>query len=67
MCIKVMYNITTFKNVSQYQMANSTMQNRNYFCTRLIQSQVRVFHVIEANVNLVTLRPSAYSQRSQEV
>ena len=62
-----MYNITTFKNVSQYQMANSTMQNRNYFCTRLIQSQVRVFHVIEANVNLVTLRPSAYSQRSQEV
>ena len=31
-----MYNITTFKNVLQYQTANPTMQNHNYFCTSLI-------------------------------
>jgi len=31
-----MYNITTFKNVLQYQTANATMQNHDYFCTNLI-------------------------------
>ena len=36
MCIKMMHKITTFKNVFQYQMANSAVQNHSYFCTDLI-------------------------------
>ena len=36
MCIKMMHKITTFKNVFQYQVANSTVQNHSHFCTNLI-------------------------------
>ena len=36
MCIKIMYNITTFKNVFQYQTANFNNAKTNYFCTNLV-------------------------------
>ena len=37
MCIKMMYNITTFKNVFQYQMGKfNSAKNHSYFCTNLV-------------------------------
>ena len=37
MCIKMIYNMNTFKNYSNIKGQSSTMQNCNYFCTNLIQ------------------------------
>ena len=36
MCIKMMFNITTFKNYFNIKQQSSAVQNCNYFCTNLI-------------------------------
>ena len=36
MCIKMMYNVTIFKNVFQYHMQGSAVLNCSYFCTNLV-------------------------------
>ena len=35
----MVYNITTFKNVFQYQVADFSSAKCNYFCTNLIGNQ----------------------------
>ena len=35
MCIKMLYNVTTFKNYSNIKWQGSIVQNCSYFCTNL--------------------------------
>ena len=42
MCLKMIYNVTTFKNYSNTKWQSSTMQNHNYFGTNLIYKYLEV-------------------------
>ena len=44
MHIKMMYNSTTLRMYSINKQQSSTMQNRNYFCTNLIETKKLTLH-----------------------